>query len=125
MTSITERVISALTAGSDGLRAHRNKLPPPGDPGRVLPAAVVNEIAGHDERDLRGADGLRRRIMRVDVWGTTRRGADDAMEVAMDKMDAATTFTVAGSEPSWAPGFDDEANLYRASVDFTLWFERS
>lgn len=122
--NLAELVFDALTTGSDGLRAHHNKLPKKGEDGYVLPMAVITTIGGHNERHLRGDGGLRRRVVRVDIWGASRKLADDAMEVALTKMDAASTFKVAAVEDSGAPGYDFDANLWRSSFDFTVWFNQ-
>lgn len=117
-----ELVFNALTDGSSPLRARHNKLPPKGDPAYILPTAVINKLAGSDQTDLRGRDGYRWRVIRIDVWGTTRKGADDYMELVKSKMEATGTFSSGTPEESGAPPYDDESNLYRASVDFPISF---
>jgi hypothetical protein len=121
--NIAEYVSAALRDGSDGLRVHHNRLPRDNDSLRaVLPAIVISAVAGVDEMDLQGDAGLRRRLFQADSWATTRKGADDYMELARAKMLAANTFTVAAIDVSGAEGFDEDANLFRASLEFALWF---
>lgn len=122
--NVAEYVFAALANGAGGLRAHHNKLPRKGDSNYVLPMLVITGIAGHTEMHLRGDGGLRRYLVQVDAWATSRKGADDYMELARAKMLAATTFKVAAIDVSGAEGYDEEANLYRASLEFGLWVNK-
>lgn len=122
MSSISTLVVKALITGSDALRAYKGKLPAKGTPGRILPSAVVQVIGGHDEVDLRGDAGLARRVVQIDAWHELEQTADDYMELVKTKLFGSGVFQVAGVTESGADPFDDEANLYRASREFTLWF---
>lgn len=112
--SILADVIAAL----DPLRAHKGKLPNE----RVLPAIVVTVVTGTDEMVLRGDGELRRRVVQLDAWGTVESGADDYMEQARTKMLAASGFKVARIDVSGAPDYEPEANLFRSSLEFAIWF---
>jgi hypothetical protein len=120
--NIAEHVFAAL----DGLRAHQEKLPSKGvtnePPGYVLPMLVISTITGNDDLDLRGEASLRWRVMQIDAWGKTRRGTDDYMELARAQMLAYKQFSVGAIDVSGAPGYDDDANLFRASLEFRVWF---
>ena len=120
--NIAELVFQALSSGSDGLRAFQNRLPQSGAANYVLPALVITTVAGADEMTLVGADGLRRRLIQLDAWGSSRKFADDYMELARTRMLAGTGFKVGAIDQTAAPQFDDEANLFRASLEFSLWF---
>ena len=113
--NIAETVSAALRDAD--LRCHFNKLPRE----RTIPAIVITMIAGFDDVDLSGDASLRNRVMQLDVWASTRTGADAYMESAKTAMLAATTFTVGDIRESGADGIDDEANLYRASLEFSIW----
>ena len=118
--NLAERIFQALTSGSDPLRAYQDKMPRE----RTLPAIVITaEIAGEDDYGLQGANGLRHRISQLDVYASTRKGADDYAELAREKMAAATTFAVARSYPSGAPDFEPDVDLFRNSIEFSLWYE--
>jgi hypothetical protein len=119
--NIAELVFAAITSGSDGLRAFQNKLPRKGEAMYVLPMIAISTITGHTEMHLSGDGGLRRYLIQLDAWASTRRGADDYMELAREKMLAATTFKIGAIEVTGADGYDEEANLYRTSVEFGLW----
>lgn len=119
--NLAERIFQALTSGSEPLRAYQDKMPRE----RTLPAIVISsEIAGEDDYGLRGPNGLRHRLVQLDAYGRTRRGVDNYMELARDQMNAATTFTVAKSYPSGAPEFEPDVDLFRSSVEFSVWYER-
>lgn len=122
MSSVSTLVVTALITGSDPLRAYKGKLPAKGTPGRILPSAVVSVIGGHDEVDLRGDAGLSRRVVQVDAWHELEQSADDYMELVKAKLFASDAFQVNAVTESGADPFDEEANLYRASREFTVWF---
>jgi hypothetical protein len=119
--NVAEVVFQALSSGSDGLRAFQNKLPRKGDANYILPMLVITLVAGHDEMQLRGDGGLQRRLIQLDAWATTRKGADDLAELARTRMLAATTFKVAAIDVSGADGYDEDANLFRASFEYGIW----
>lgn len=117
-----ELVFAALTNGSDGLRAHHNKVPRKGDAGHVFPLLTITTVSETAETDLRGDSSLRRRVVQIDAWSKTRKGADDLAELARAKMTAASTFKIGSPEKSGAPEYDDEADLFRASYDYPIWY---
>ena len=113
--SVSETVIEALSP----LRAHKGHLPDK----RTLPAIVVQVVAGNDEWTLEGDDELKRRVIQLDAWSSTETGADTYMAQARTAMLASTDFAVAGVNVSGAPDYDEEANLYRSSFEFTIWLD--
>lgn len=122
--NIAELVFAALANGSDGLRAHHEKLPAKGTPSYILPMLVITTVAGSDDVDLRGDASLHHRLMQLDAWGASRKLADDYMELARLKMLSATTFGVGAIDVSGGGGYDEEANLFRASLEFRVWFNQ-
>lgn len=100
------------------LRCHHNKMPRE----RTIPALVITTIGGFDDVDLAGDASFGNRIVQLDAWASTRTGADTYMDSAKAAMLAATTFSVGDVRESGADGFDDEAGLYRASLEFSVWF---
>jgi hypothetical protein len=115
---IYELVSVALRDGSGSVRCHFNKLPRE----RVLPAVVITVVSGSNDMDMEGDDTLRSRIVQLDAWASTRTGADNYMEEARGQMLAATTFVVGDIRESGADHYDEEANLYRASLEFDVGF---
>jgi len=119
--NVPELVSAALTNGSDQLRVHHNKLPRKGDDNYIPPMLVATTVTSRDEIHLRGDGGLRRYLIQLDAWAASRKFADDYMELARTKMLAATSFSIAAVSATGAEGYDENANLYRASLEFGLW----
>lgn len=118
--SAAQLVHAELISGTTGLRAHKSVLPRE----RTLPAIVITPIAGSDEIHLRGDSGLTRQVVQLDAWASLESGAESYMEQAKQKMLNASTFQVANISVSGADTYDEEANLYRASREFTIWFNQ-
>ena len=112
--SVLASVIQALNP----LAVYKGRLPPE----HVLPSLVAQIVAGNDEIHLRGDSSLSRRIVQLDAWASVETSAESYMTQAKAKLLAATTFQVAAINVSGAESYDADANLYRSSLEFTLWF---
>lgn len=122
MSTIRERIFLALTSGSDGVRAHYDKLPAKGDPNYIMPATVIQVIAGHDEQTLRGADGLCQAIVQIDAYAGGRLLADELAALVKTKLRAARTFTTGTISKAAAPPYDYDAALYRESLEMPIGY---
>lgn len=111
---------AALTAESPSLNVYPDEAPQEATP----PFVIYTLIGGHDEMSLEGDDGLRRRLVQVDVWAKRREMASNLMEGVRSQMLAATAFSVAAMEETGAPRFDFESKLFRSSYEFAIWYQQ-
>ena len=118
--TIEEDFYAAMTAGSPSIRAYPEIMPEL----VTLPAATYTVIGGEDRVNLQGIEGGGWRIFQVDVWASSRLGADNLMADIQTRLAAATTFALDG-EPtiSGAPRYEAETKRFRASKEFRICFD--
>ena len=121
--TVSERVAAALRAddtASDGLRVFPNKRPlyP------HYPLITYSIIAGEDDVHLDGRSNSAQRLVQLDAWGRTEIGVAELMEIAIDKMLAASSFSVGRISLSGADPYEPETDLYRSSYEFSIAFEQ-
>jgi hypothetical protein len=114
--SLRSDIYTALTTGG-GLTAYPDAAPQ----NVTYPVIVFQVVAGHDEVYLDGYAGLVNRLVQIDAYANDPDVADALIETIKTRLGAATAFRVAAVNISGADSFDDDAKMYRASREFSLW----
>lgn len=114
--SLRSDIYSALVNGGS-LTAYPDAAPE----GVTYPVVVFQFVAGHDEVYLDGYAGLVNRLVQIDAYADDPDTADALIETVKTRLAAASAFRVAAVNVSGADPFDDDAKMYRASREFSLW----
>jgi len=131
MTTIAAGLRTYLIAGATvatlvGTRVYPSKLPQK----PTLPAISYQRISGDRVHSTDGASGLARIQFQIDVWGSTYGSVDALFEAVRKRLDGyrgavGAIVTQGIFLERERDMYDDEAELYRRSADFTVWTEES
>jgi hypothetical protein len=113
---IEETLYSTLTADStvNGIvagRVYPVKLPQ----NATLEAITFSHISGPRDVSLAGASGTARARLRIDCWAERYREAKVLMAAVRGALDAVSGALAATGEIDF---YDDEAEVYRTSIDY-------
>jgi hypothetical protein len=102
---------NATVAGIVGTRVHPVKLPQ----NTALEAITFSHISGPRDVSLSGASGTARARLRIDCWAERYREAKVLMKAVRGALDAVSGAVAAMGEIDF---YDDEAEVYRTSIDY-------
>lgn len=114
-----------------GIRVFPVRLPQ----GITQPSVVYNRISGNSDYHSQGSSGLVVTRMQIDAWAKTTDEAARVADIVKDRIDGLRGEVSFGSESpqesievrgvfheSEREDYDAEANMYRMSRDFTVWY---
>lgn len=120
MAQLEPSIFSALTAdatvsGLVGTRVYPLVLPQKAG----LPAVSYLRVSGRQEMSLSGLSGLEAPRIQIDCWATTYAGAKALAAAVRAAMLSATAFKV--GSVSDRDLYEDDTNVFRVSIDFSVW----
>lgn len=125
MASSQEDLVTVVAAdaacqthfGSNPMRFYPDVMPQ----NPTYPAAVYQQIGGAPVNSFDGIDALDNPLIQIDVYGATKKAAEDAAKAMQDAIDAAANLgSILESKRS---GYEDglDPRPYRVSMDWSLW----
>jgi len=120
MSNAETRLYDALrldgtVAGIVSTRIYEEKLPQD----VTYPALVYQRITARSLYDLQGYTELENPHIQVDCWVRDSNDLETLVRAVLDAARAATTFAVAGHDDQQLEV--DEPDLYRRSLDISIW----
>jgi hypothetical protein len=120
MAQLETSIFSTLTGASAvsaivGTRVYPLVLPQKA----ALPAISYLRVSGAQELSLSGHSGLESPRIQIDCWATTYAQAKALSAAVQAAMLASSAFKV--GSVSDRDLFEDETNVFRVSIDFSVW----
>ncbi len=88
-----------------------------------LPAISYTRIIGMPVYSLKGYSGLDNVHVQIDCWASTYAGAKAVAAAVLAAIDTATTFK--GVMSGDRDMYEDDVQIYRVSMDWSLWNRRA
>lgn len=94
----------------------------PGAPraGTALPYVTFNIIGGSEEMHLRGSGDAWWKVVQFDAYNKSRKVADNMMAWVRERLLATQLFSVTAIDESAAPRYEEDVEVHRASLEFTI-----
>lgn len=121
---LTDATVAALVGN---VRVHAARLPQ----GEKAPSVVYNRITETADYHMLGDSGLAQAMMQIDAWAATHDLAANLSNAAHDRLSGHSGWIVFGSDSINVRGifqtsgrdlFDDDAELFRVSRDYVIWY---
>jgi uncharacterized protein DUF3168 len=114
----------AALAAVVGARIHPVVLPQ----GESRPSIVLTEISGMGDHHAQGPSGLARNRYQIDGYAQTADGADSIARLVQARLDGFKgmmgAVKIQGALfDTWRDDYDSEAELFRVSSDYVIWWE--
>lgn len=90
--------------------------------GAALPMVIFTRISSGREYTLSGATGLENPRVQIDCYSETYSEAKSVSEAVVAAIRGATTFRTAWDDPRESY---EEDEIFRVSIDFSIWNEES
>lgn len=119
---------AAISAAVGGVRIHPMLLPQ----GQTADSIVFTRISGQNEVHNQGADGLARPRIQIDNWSQTVDGAAALALLVKERLEGYRGIMGSGGDAVTVQAvipdneredYDSTAKMYRASLDYFIWYE--